>query len=373
MKIIHILLGKANPNSMNGVNKVVHYLAKNQKLLEHDSEVWGITNTPHVIRHKPTYPLRLFKSSSFRFMLSKELKQAVNALEPGVVIHFHSVFIPEIFAISRRLAQKGIPWVLTPHGGYNSNSLSQNKIFKAIYIKLFENNLVRGAKIIHAIGRAEVSSIKKRFKVQKVVLIPNGQELGDLAFTTGFVERKTRPVFGFCGRLASNHKGLDLMIAGFSEYRKNGGEGQLWIIGDGPDRENLEAMCDELGVSDVVKFLGPKFREDKLNLLRHMDVFVHTSRWDVIPTAVLEASGMKLPLILSDETNMTSFVQRWGCGLILEKNNPDEIAKAMGLMQNLFKKDGLNEMGKNSRLMVETEFQWPKIATNLVDNAYKPE
>jgi glycosyltransferase involved in cell wall biosynthesis len=375
MKIVHILLGKPNPNTMNGVNKIVHYLATYQYRFGHDVEVWGITAPPHIgeheHEHEHEYPFRTFNSSSLRFILCKELKQAVDELEPGAVVHFHSVFILEFYFISRLLIQKGIPWVLTPHGGYDSNSLSKKRILKAIFIQLFEKYVVKGAKIVHATGEAEVSSVQNRFNVEKVVLIPNGQELGDQAFTSSFVERKSRPVFGFCGRLAANHKGLDLLIEGFSLYRNNGRKGHLCLIGDGPDRDCLEKMCDELGVGNDVEFLGAKFGEDKLNLMAHMDIFVHTSRWDGLPMSVLEAGGMALPLLISKETNMASYIKRWGCGLVLEENTPVEIANSLELMQSFYKKGKLNDMGKNSRSMMDAEFQWPQIADALVERVYK--
>ena len=296
MKIIHVLLGEPNPNTMNGVNKVVHYLATYQNRLGHDVEVWGITPTPHVVNHEHEYPLRLFKNNSLRFILCKELKQAIDALKPEAVVHFHSVFILEFFFISRRLIRKGVSWVLTPHGGYSDGVLAKNRIVKGIYLQFFEKPLVKRAKIVHAIGEGEISSIKKHFNVSKVTLVPNGFEQDQMPFIEKKLQRNLRPVFGYCGRLVATHKGLDLLIEGFSRYRNNGGLGALWLIGDGPDKESLEKLCDELGVGNDVEFLGVKFGEDKLNFLGHMDVFVHCSRWDVLPTGVLEAAGMALPL-----------------------------------------------------------------------------
>ena len=45
MKIIHLILGRANPNRMNGVNKVVHNLATVQSQKGYTIEVWGITSS----------------------------------------------------------------------------------------------------------------------------------------------------------------------------------------------------------------------------------------------------------------------------------------------------------------------------------------
>ena len=45
MKIIHAVLGKANPDRMNGVNKVAHQLAKTQQGMGHEVTVWGIASS----------------------------------------------------------------------------------------------------------------------------------------------------------------------------------------------------------------------------------------------------------------------------------------------------------------------------------------
>ena len=45
MKIVHIVVGKVNPDSLNGVSKVVHWMATSQMQLGHDVEVWGLTES----------------------------------------------------------------------------------------------------------------------------------------------------------------------------------------------------------------------------------------------------------------------------------------------------------------------------------------
>jgi len=46
MRVIHVVLGKANPDRMNGVNQVVHHLATEQVERGDEVEVWGITADP---------------------------------------------------------------------------------------------------------------------------------------------------------------------------------------------------------------------------------------------------------------------------------------------------------------------------------------
>jgi hypothetical protein len=59
MKILHILSGKANPNTLNGVNKVVHCIAEVQIKAGFDVTVCGVVNNEK-IRHQHKYPLVLF-------------------------------------------------------------------------------------------------------------------------------------------------------------------------------------------------------------------------------------------------------------------------------------------------------------------------
>lgn len=370
MKIIHFLLGKANPHTMNGVNKVVHHLATEQHKLGHDVAVWGVTTTPHVVRHQHDYQLRLFEKSPLPFFLNKKLGKEIRDLPSHTIAHLHSVFIPELYVISRHLKKMRIPWVVTPHGGYAPDSLKKNQIAKRIYMRLFESSMVSEATSVHAIGASEINDVRNNFNPKRVVLIPNAQDLNELAFSPNKINRPNRPIFGYCGRLSTDHKGLDLLIEGFSLYKKEGGSGELWLIGDGDDRETLRAQAARSGISDEVVFLGSMFGEEKLNRLAHLDVFVHTSRWEGLPMAVLEAAGLSKPLLISKATNMADYVDRWNCGLVLKNNAPANIAEALSVMGAKYQTGDLKLIGENANVMIRKDFQWKSTAEKLLRESY---
>ncbi|PKG82550.1 hypothetical protein CXF85_13795 [Colwellia sp. 75C3] len=371
MKIIHVLLGKANPNTMNGVNKVVHNLATEQMKLGYDVEVWGLTGTPSKVSHAHDYNLRLFTVQKIRFLLSASLSDAIKELKnTDVIVHLHSVFLPELYAVSRKLKANNITWVLSPHSGYNFNSLKKNKYMKAIYIALFEKKLVSQSKRIHAIGQSEIQDIKAISPSSEIVLIPNGQSLLDVEFTPQPVIKEVeKPVFGFCGRLAKDHKGLDLLISAFSQYKNNSGKGVLWLIGHGPDADALKAQVQFLGISQYVHFFGTKFTDEKLSIMSNMDVFIHTSRWDVYPTATLEAAALKTPLLLSEETNMGAHVKQFGCGLILEDNSVECIENALHVFSSLEIEKRI-QMGISAKRLIKDELNWPNLSLAVTENLY---
>ena len=61
MEIVHLILGKANPNRMNGVNKVVYQLASRQSLSKRDVSIWGITkDLNHNYGERPFQTLLFF-------------------------------------------------------------------------------------------------------------------------------------------------------------------------------------------------------------------------------------------------------------------------------------------------------------------------
>ncbi|NQY35905.1 MAG: glycosyltransferase family 4 protein [Alteromonadaceae bacterium] len=372
MKIIHILKGKANPNTMNGVNKVVHNLATEQQLLGYDVEVWGITATPDNIKHTHDYTLRLFSATKLRFLLSPLLLNALKSLaNDNVVVHLHSVFLPELFSVSQQLKKNSTPWVLSPHSGYNPNSMKKNKWLKFLYMNLFEKKLISGATKVHAIGSSEINDIENLVSDVDVVLIPNGQSLDDVNSTDIPCDKIIeRPIFGFCGRLAKEHKGLDLLIDGFLQYKAKGGKGELWLIGDGPDKQELFTKSDMSGHSESIKFLGKMFGNDKFATLKQMDVFVHTSRWEGMPIAVLEAFALGKPVLISEATNMASYVKSNKNGIVLTENNSKIIEKSMFELFELFETNELEDIGKNSIKVINEYLNWPKIVKSMITDLY---
>ncbi|BCL60054.1 hypothetical protein DGMP_07470 [Desulfomarina profundi] len=372
MKIIHILKGKANPNTMNGVNKVVHNLATEQLRLGLDVEVWGITATPSIIKHQHNYPLRLFPACLSRFGLAGSLWNGLKKLKTTTsLVHLHSVFLPELYSVSRLLKQSNIPWVLSPHSGYAPQSTKKNKLIKSIYMMLFEKKLITEAKKIHAIGASEVDDLFAIDHDLDIALVPNGQDFTGVQFEPETCpEPAERPIFGFCGRLAKEHKGLDLLIKGFSCYKKNKGKGELWLIGDGPDRRLLQDLVLKNHVQNSVTFLGPIFGNTKLNYFAAFDCFVHTSRWEGMPMAVLEAAALGNPLIISKETNMNEYVERYENGFVLPDNTPENISNAMIEFCKMYYTDKGKIMTVQSKRLIEEELNWTNITKSMVENLY---
>jgi glycosyltransferase involved in cell wall biosynthesis len=366
MKIIHAVLGKANPNRMNGVNKVAYQLAKTQQELGHEVTLWGIANS---LEHN--YPERNFSTELFlqlpnKLRLGEGLERAIAAIPPASVVHFHGAFIPEFYLIARRLRRRGIPYILTSHGAFSRVAMQKGRWRKRLYFSFLEKTMVKNAKAVQLLGDLEYSNLGNLTKDAHKVLIPNGMELDDLP---EIPNRPMNPVltFGFCGRLDNYYKGLDFLLHGFSLFLKKGHQAQLEIIGDGDDRPMLEQFAKDLGIQQQVTFHGAKYGDEKFQLMAKADVFVHTSRSEGFPMAVLEAAALGLPCLTSEGTNINRYIRKYGAGFPMDgPPDPLRICEAMENAAAFFEENKLKPLGKNAKEMVRESFDWRRISQELV-------
>src|SRR5271155_4876260 len=188
MRFVHILIGSADPRTVNGVNKVVHWLATTQKQMGLASEIWALMSNGAASTHEHIYSMRFFKRTKSRFLLTRELCSALKQLPSDTWVQLHSVYIPELTAIARLLRKRGIVYGVTTHGGYLTLYFDPSRalrIKKRIFSTLWENWMLHHAAMIHVIGATELDDLRRRAPHQKMVMIPNGYAREQLATQTG--------------------------------------------------------------------------------------------------------------------------------------------------------------------------------------------
>ncbi|MCK6445173.1 MAG: glycosyltransferase family 4 protein [Planctomycetes bacterium] len=366
MKLVHVVIGKANPERANGVNGAVHGLATAQIRAGAEVEVWGLTPRPDAPTSPREYRLRLFRWSPWH-RLDREVARALRNEPVDTVFHFHGGFQPEFRACAGLLAERGSAWVLTPHGAYREPNVRRGRAKKRLYLALFDGFLVRGARAVQcfsAVERDELLALEPR---ARIVVVPNGQALLD---RPAVVAHGARPTFGFCGRLVAHEKGLDGLLDGFAKYVRGGGPGELRLVGDGPDRAALAARAQAAGLGERVDFVGPRFGEEKLALLAACDAFVAPSRTEGMPLAVLEAAALGLPCVVTRATNLGEPIERHGAGFVIEECAADAVATALSACAELHARDALDELGRRARAMITSEFEPSVIARRTLDELY---
>jgi glycosyltransferase involved in cell wall biosynthesis len=102
---------------------------------------------------------------------------------------------------------------------------------------------------------------------------------------------------------------------------------RLRIAGDGPDRPQLVAEIERLGLADVIELLGTS--GDIGALLGAADVFVLASASEGLPMSVLEAMAAGTPVVASQVGGMPELVNDGETGVLVPPGDPAALAAAL--------------------------------------------
>jgi len=108
---------------------------------------------------------------------------------------------------------------------------------------------------------------------------------------------------------------------------------KLLMIGDGPERQNSERLCRELGICDDVRFLGKQAAIEEL--LAICDLFVIPSESESFGLAALEAMACEVPVISSNSGGLPEVNIHGVTGFLSDPGNIEEMGHyATELLQN---------------------------------------
>lgn len=369
VKIFHILPGKANPNTMNGVNKVVDAVATEQTRMGYDVTVVGVAGNTKK-RHQPCYNYKLYKRAGL-FQYPKGLLEfLLSQSDENSYFHFHSVFTPWFLRLIRGLKKNNRAHIfLTPHGQYVDAAMNLS-LKKRLFFSLFDKKILNEVEATHIIGCVSENNEYVVENSKRVVCIPNG--FGNQVFVSS--KDKPQLIIGYLGRLERKQKGLDILIKGFAIYRNQGGKALLWLAGSGPDETVLKNMVSDEGLLSSVEFKGALFDKQKWNFINTCAALITPSRWDVIPTACLEAAAASRPLLVTEATNLGNYIRKYNAGLIIDELSPEAIAEQLYLFESLFcDEHKYTNMSDGAKKMIDCELNWNNIANRICQDLYKNE
>jgi glycosyltransferase involved in cell wall biosynthesis len=212
----------------------------------------------------------------------------------------------------------------------------------------------------------------KTYQHQHVFITPFGVDETVFEPAQKPTELKNKLVVGTVKTLKSKY-GIDTLIRAFSIAWERLGKPEnmmLEITGDGPDREQLEMLAVQLGISEQVVFHGMVSHENVSEMLNRLDIYVALSRLnsESFGVAILEASACELPVIVSDVDGPAEVVIKGVTGDIVPRESPEDAALA--ICRLITDPDKRLKMGKAGREHVLNHYTW-KHSLSLMLDAYK--
>ena len=169
------------------------------------------------------------------------------------------------------------------------------------------------------------------------------------------------------GRLVKR-KGHDMVIKSLPQVMQKIPEAMYFIVGTGPEEQNIRELIDELDLKENVVLAGFVADDDLPRIYSVSDVFIMPSReigGDIegFGLVFLEASACGRPVIGGRSGGISDAVEDGVSGILVDPLNADEIAWA--ILDILTKKDLAMTLGRQGRERIEREFSFEANAEKM--------
>ncbi|MGH7770922.1 MAG: glycosyltransferase [Candidatus Binatia bacterium] len=242
------------------------------------------------------------------------------------LVHTHLIHGDLYGTIAAKLAR--VPHVISTKHGYSSfHRISRfyrlNKLIAPFVDRYITISQALQEHCIRAEGIPESKMRTIHYALQMPVLNGDGGRQA-LRVKLGL------PTDGFLlvsvGRLIEV-KGHKYLLNGIREIKEKGRNVRLLVVGDGPQRTNLEKFAVELGIAQEVSFLG--LRRDVWPLLLASDLFVLATLGEGFGLVLLEAMAAGKPIVASNVTSIPEIVVHGRTGLSVPARDSNALAEAI--------------------------------------------
>lgn len=271
------------------------------------------------------------------------------------VVHVHHPFLSGSLAL-RFCRPRGIPLIFTNHTRYDlyAQAYLPNlpEIIGETALQAYLPSFCRACDLVIAPSPG-MCEVLKRFGVDADIdVVPNGVDLNPFR---KMVEPADRAQIGFTpedvilvytGRLGPE-KNLPFLLRSFAGTAQAYNNVALLLVGDGPERDNLQDRVIHMSMASRVHFSGMVPYADIPRYLAMADAFVTASVTEVHPYTVIEAMASDLPVLGIQSPGVGDIVEDGKTGLLADE---EDLAAFTALMVRLVTEhDQRRRMGQHAR------------------------
>ncbi len=286
---------------------------------------------------------------------------AAAAAVQATVLHCHQ-YSPFVYGALARLRRPGLRVIFTEHGRLSDAPPSPKR-------RMVNPWLARVAdRIVSVSANLREHMVQEGFPAGRVEVVHNGIDLGPLPSADD--RDRARQDLGFgretivLGTVARLDpvKDYGTLLAALAQPSLAATGCALVVVGDGPERQRLEAQAKELAVADRVRFLG--HRDDARRWLAAVDVYVNSSISEGVSLTILEAMAAGLPVVATS-VGGTPEVVTPDCGELVPARDPAALASAVARLAS--DADRRRTLGHKARERVARQFTIDRMVNTYLD------
>lgn len=245
----------------------------------------------------------------------------------------------------------GLPFSMTLHG-IDLDQYEKFRLPRKIAISAF-------TVCISKLGRARMMQICQGSSWGKLRVVHCGLDLGQ--------RREVAPAPGIghivCVARLSEEKGHLVLFEALKQLQREGLTFQCTLVGDGRLRPQLEARVRELGLADVVRFVGALPPDQVAEWYAKCDAVVLASFGEGIPMVLMEAMSFGRPVVATRVGGIAELVEDGVSGYLAHAGSAKDLARGIGKL--LRDPDHARALGANAVEAVTTHFRLDTSAQKL--------
>jgi len=192
---------------------------------------------------------------------------------------------------------------------------------------------------------------------EKIQIIPPGIDISQFKYVSFATKKKDKiELLTVCYLV--KRKGVDLVIKAVKEVIKENNNIILRIIGDGPEKENLQKLVVELDIEQYVVFEGFVANNKIQDYYKSAHIFVNMSRSEGFPTVCLEAMAAGMAIVSAKVSGFSDAIIEGENGYLVEQEDYIDLAKK--LLKLINNPNLILEFGQKARQEVEIKYDWEK-------------
>lgn len=187
---------------------------------------------------------------------------------------------------------------------------------------------IRRADILHAWGRHMATALEQLGASRdRILVMPRGVDT-DL-FCPAASRRPTGRLRVTCTRALQPEYHVDILVRGLALAHRMRVPVEALVAGDGPLREELERLANDLGVGGLVRFLGRVPATEVAGLLQSSLVYVSTPETEGVSASLLEALASACVPVVTDLPGNRDWVRSGENGFLIAVGDAEAVASAL--------------------------------------------
>ena len=363
-----VMLSNSFPPEIGGIQAHVANLAQSLAAQGHQVRVVTVRRNKHERVHDTFAGLKVTrlpqvnvpKTLTAQYLAAATaVLIALRARGQADVVHYHTYW-PDAFTAF--IVNKFVPTIYTAHESRFLIMSEQGEFRRKLQLALkpFQGIVAPSTELLTVARQLGVSS-------ERSVFIPNAVDANK--FSPSVARGSLRSLCNLspdhililCPRRLVPKNGVEYLIESLPLIRQRFDKTALVIVGDGPERQKLEARVAELGLQNSVIFLGGQDNDKLPAFYADADIVAIPSLKEATSIAGLEAMASARAVVATNVGGLPEIIEDGVNGLLVPPRDPE--ALALAITRLIETPELRKQLGLAARARVEQKFTWEQVAT----------